>query len=384
MHLTARMARDLLWENQESLDRDEYVNISQTLVDLFSTPDAAPNFPALRRSLLEYYSLLQSAQLTNSVLSSLPLPRTLDPYQPVALPSRLYTLLVLIRDSLASLIRLPFFILPSIVHSPVYVMGQLGARLVIDEEETQAQNKVLFGMFLLMLIYPTAFVVMWAFLWFTPVGAILSATLVWLFAVYHNKLINDNYEHMKRVGAAWRVLIGVWAPKNWEYSLTTLAQYTATPIPRANEWITGKPRDPAGGAATEPPVSPQPYRARRPRSGRVMRHVLRARAEATRSLASFITQLETGPADKRVRASVHLAHIYGGVDSISDVSDIGGTGESSPTFIGWRHAREVISYLRGHGAKVAALKQVEVEWAAQNSEGDLSSTDEKDATSLRL
>jgi hypothetical protein len=26
----ARMARDLLWEDQDSLDRDEYVNISQT------------------------------------------------------------------------------------------------------------------------------------------------------------------------------------------------------------------------------------------------------------------------------------------------------------------------------------------------------------------
>jgi len=49
-------------------------------------------------------------------------------------------------------------------------------------------------MFLLMLIYHTAFLVMWVFLWFTPFGAILSATLVWLFASYHNKLINDNYE----------------------------------------------------------------------------------------------------------------------------------------------------------------------------------------------
>jgi hypothetical protein len=26
----ARMARDLLWENQESLDRDEFVSVSQT------------------------------------------------------------------------------------------------------------------------------------------------------------------------------------------------------------------------------------------------------------------------------------------------------------------------------------------------------------------
>jgi hypothetical protein len=32
-------------------------------------------------------------------------------------------------------------------------MAWLGARLAIDEEETQAQNKVQFGMFL-MLIYP--------------------------------------------------------------------------------------------------------------------------------------------------------------------------------------------------------------------------------------
>lgn len=166
------------------------IDVLDRLVDLFSSPDATPNFPALRRSLLEYYSLLQSAQLTNSVLSSLPLPRTLDPDQPVPLPSRLFTLLVLIRDSLASLIRLPFFILPFIVHFPAYVIGHLGAKLVIDEEETQAQNKILFGLFLLMLIYPTGFLVMWAFLWFTPIGAILSATILWLFAVYHNKLIS--------------------------------------------------------------------------------------------------------------------------------------------------------------------------------------------------
>ncbi|KAI0293227.1 glycerol-3-phosphate-acyltransferase [Russula brevipes] len=348
----ARMARDLLWEDQESLDRDEYVNISQTLVDLFSTPESAPNFQALRRSLLEYYSLLQSAQLTNSDLSSLPLPRTLDPHQPVALPSRLFTLL-------------------------------LGARLAIDEEETQAQNKVLFGMFLLMLIYPTTFLVMWAFLWFTPIGAIFSATLVWLFAVYHNKLVNDNYEHMKRVAAAWRVLIGVWAPKKWEYSLTALAQYTATPIPPTNEWVTGNTKtSTAGGIATEPPVSPQPYRARRPRSGRVMRHVLRARAEASRLLASYIGQLEAGPPDKRVRASAHLARVYGGVESPAGTLDPSGTVESLPVPVGWRHAREVVSYLRRHGAKVAALERgIEVEWAALNSDGDLSSAEDKDSVS---
>lgn len=189
---------------------------------------------------------------------------------------------------------------------------------------------------------------------------------------------------MKRLAAAWRVLIGVWTPKKWEYSLTALAQYTATPIPPANEWIAGKSRVPAG-VATEPPVSPQPYRARRPRSGRVMRHVLRARAEASRSLASFIGQLEAGSADKRVRASVHLARVYGGVESTTGASDISSTAESSPTFVGWRHAREVISYLRGHGAKIAALERgIEVEWVALNSDGELSSAEEKDAVPTRL
>jgi len=59
----------------------------------------------------------------------------------------------------------------------------------------------------------------------------------------------------------------------------------------------------------EPPV--KSHRKRRPRTGRVMRHVLRARAEAARALASFIGQLENAPPTKRVCASAHLAKIYG-------------------------------------------------------------------------
>ncbi len=124
---------------------------------------------------------------------------------------------------------------------------------------------------------------------------------------------------MKRVGAAWRVLIGVWAPKKWDYSLPALAQYTATPIPPTNEWVSESARAAVNGTAVKPPGSPQPYRPRHPRSGKVMRHVLHARAEATRSLASFIAQLEAGPSDMRVHASVHLARLYGGVDTCGDL-----------------------------------------------------------------
>jgi glycerol-3-phosphate O-acyltransferase / dihydroxyacetone phosphate acyltransferase len=187
---------------------------------------------------------------------------------------------------------------------------------------------------------------------------------------------------MKRVVAAWRVLIGVWAPKKWEYSLTALAQYTVTPIPRASAWITKSTKAAGSSMASEPPVSPHPSRPQRPRSGRVMRHILRARAEAVRSLALFISQLETGPAEKRVRASVHLARVYGGVEDSIGPSDTSSTVVALPELVGWRHAHEVVSYLRMHGAKVAALERgIEVDWAAQNSDGDLSSAEDRDSTS---
>ena len=69
-------------------------------------------------------------------------------------------------------------------------MGRFGARLVEDEEETQAQNKVVFGLLLLLMIYPAAFYFLWAFFWYTPVGALIAGSFVFLFAMYHNRLIN--------------------------------------------------------------------------------------------------------------------------------------------------------------------------------------------------
>jgi glycerol-3-phosphate O-acyltransferase/dihydroxyacetone phosphate acyltransferase len=209
---SARMARDLLWEDERSIDLEEFVTISQTydfmlclstsyrqltychsLVDLFSTTDAAANFSTVRRHLLGYYSLLQSTNLTNSVLSSLPLPPTLSPSHPTPLPSRLLTLSVLIRDTLAALIRLPFFLIPLLLHTPVYVMGRIGAGLVEHEEETQAQNKAVFGLLSCMMIYPAAFWALWAMLWYTGTGALVAAFTVWAFAYYHNSLINGTY-----------------------------------------------------------------------------------------------------------------------------------------------------------------------------------------------
>ncbi|OBZ70864.1 Glycerol-3-phosphate O-acyltransferase 2 [Grifola frondosa] len=381
----ARMARDLLWDDEKSINLDEFVIISQTLVDLFSTPELVPNINSIRRDLLTYYSLLESTHLTNAVLSSLSLPKTLDPRRPIPLPSRLLTLTLLIRDTLAVLVRLPFFLVPLMLHAPAYVMGRLGAHLVEDEEETQAQNKVVFGLLLVLLIYPVVFFFIWAFLWYTPVGALIAAAFVFLSAMYHNRLINDNYEHAKRLVAAWRVLVGVWAPKHWDLSLSAVAQYATPRVPPENPWIDrskNKSRPTTPGPSSSPssttspssssPPSSEPKR-RRPPSRRIIRHVLRARVEAAKSLASLLAQLERSAEVKRVCASVHLARAFGGqVDEVGPLEKETAESVEMPTGpVGWRSASEVVAFLRKRGAKVAALgNRVEGDWAALSSDGE--------------
>ncbi|KAH8116623.1 hypothetical protein DFH11DRAFT_1829583 [Phellopilus nigrolimitatus] len=380
----ARMARSLLWEKSKSINLDEFVNISQTLVDLFSTPDATANMTHVRRRLLEYYSLLQSSKLTNSALSALPLPKTLDPRRAEPLPSRLRTLLLLLRDTLSVLVRLPFFLFPLLVHLPAYLASRWAARLVEDEEETQAQNKVVIGLLLLVLIYPAAFFFLWALLWYTPIGALVAATIVWLFAVYHNKLIDDNYEHAKQLIAVWRVLVGVWAPKKSELSMAALQQYTTPKTPPISPWIDkakskltqpASPPSPTSAASPVPSssnsspstsatsLSPKPRsRKRRPPTRRLVRHVLRARAEATRALASFFHQLENAPDGKRVLASAHLARLFGGIDAPAapatpaPVPAPDSAGAPQVQAQGFRYAREVVAYLRERGAKIATLE----------------------------
>ncbi|KAK0462553.1 uncharacterized protein EV420DRAFT_1265530 [Desarmillaria tabescens] len=376
---TARMARDLMWTDEKSINMDEFVIISQTLVDLFSTTDVTANFMSVQRNLLEYYSLLQSANLTNSVLSHMPLPRSLDPSVPTPLPSRLITLLILLRDTLACLARLPFFLFPVVVHLPVYIMGRLGARLVEDEEETQAQNKIVFGLLSMMMVYPAAFFFLWAFLWYSSAGALAAAVIVYLFARYHNTLIDDNYEHAKRLYAAWRTLIGVWAPKGMDLSLAALSQYTTPVLPKENPWIdkpnsstpepSTTPTTPSNIptvlpgpsdllTANEPPVRSR--RKRRPPTRRIMRHVLRARVEAVKALAVFFEQLERGRTGKKVKASRHLASLYGFEED----------GE------GWRSATEVVRFLREKGAKIPSVSYVptEEDWMALSSDGEGAST----------
>ena len=167
--------------------------------------------------------------------------------------------------------------------------------------------------------------------------------------------------------AAWRVLVGIWTPKQWDLSLTALSQYTTPPQPPPSPWI-DRPRLPNNTSATDvkteskcqDKVMVESRPRRRPPSHRLVRHVLRSRVEAMNALACFFDQLSRAGSGKKVKASPHLAEKFG-VRSKVDEQE------------GWRYAVEVIAFLQKRGAKIPTLRQgpLEDEWAlSSDGEGE--------------
>ncbi|KAF8326546.1 uncharacterized protein EI90DRAFT_2999108 [Cantharellus anzutake] len=383
----AKMALRILWQDEKSIRLEDWIDVYQTLVDLLNPPSPSPNLESVKEDLLTYYSLLESSKLTNSSLSQLPLPRSLDPNVSAPLSLRISTLWVLIKDSIASILRLPFFLIPLLAHLPAYAMGKFGASLAEDEEETQAQNKIVFGLLALVLIYSLIFIFLWALLKMSYVGFLISALTIWAFAVYHVRMIDDNYEHGKRVLAAWRILIGVWGPRKWDLSLTALKAYTKVEPPPPNPWLDQykEKKPPAAGDSgsdpSQPPapkkakvvLGPAPKRRKRPSSRHLIRHVLRARLKAIQSLASFLGDVERS--NGRVRASVHLAERFNSASDFSPLAEE--DSKDDGTFLavdgpkGWRHGNEVLAYLRSKGARIGPPPTEESEWVAEGlSSGD--------------
>ncbi|KAJ1304729.1 hypothetical protein OPQ81_005867 [Rhizoctonia solani] len=372
---SAKMARSLLWPRARSLGLDDFVPVSQVLIDMFSEPNKSPQFESTRKALLKYYWLLESAKLSHEALADLPLPRTLDPSTEASLPSRLSTLAILLKDTISTSLRLPFFVLPALIHLPAYVMCRMLARMVEEEEETQAQMKIFGGIFALaILTYPVTFLFLWAFLWLTPTGALLAAGLVWLIAVYHVRMIDDNYDHVKQFMAAWRVLIGVWGPERWDLSTTAVEPWTKPRERPANEWIKPSPSDnkpPAvdtktGEAGGIPNVTPssststtRPKGKRRPASRGLIRHVLRARVHASRALANYLEELQRS--DRLLLATQPIPELDIGLSAKLD----------DDQEIPRRRSLAVIDYLRGKGAKIAQLSHRDSsDWAALSSDGE--------------
>ncbi|KAJ6625382.1 hypothetical protein B0H10DRAFT_640669 [Mycena sp. CBHHK59/15] len=182
--------------------------------------------------------------------------------------------------------------------------------------------------------------------------------------------------------AFWRVLMGDWAPKPWEFSLASLTQYTTPVFPKESEFIS-KPSSTDSAmtpAPVLPPTSELPGKRSRwcrhaPRDGRrravscatCCAHVWR---RSRRS--AFFEQLRVQSSQSRarggmrVKASLHLARLYGGIEVGSNAKvsagedgvPVGAEEEGE----GWREASEVIAFLTVRRAKIPLTRHVRL-WA---------------------
>ncbi|GAA5923090.1 hypothetical protein JCM3775_007434 [Rhodotorula graminis] len=209
----AMMARKILWPDDRKLPLENLRKIDQTLVDLFASPKPSRSLRRLGRLLNAYRDALHSTGLSHLSLSSLPLPATLDPDVPHPPPTRFRVLGSVLLSTLSCLVRLPFFLLPLVVHLPVYTFARYASSGALEED--QAQNKVAIGLVLALATYAALFGVVCALLWtsITWGGAIVVALVGTIaFVAYHNRLVDANYRQFQRLSALWTVLFALWTP----------------------------------------------------------------------------------------------------------------------------------------------------------------------------
>ncbi|GAA5911387.1 uncharacterized protein JCM6883_000080 [Sporobolomyces salmoneus] len=209
----ATMARKILWPDDRNLPLVHLRQIDQSLIDLFAAPSPSPALRRLKRLLNAYRDTLQASSLSHLSLSSLPLPATLDPSVPQPLPTRARVFTSICLSTLACLLRLPFFLLPLIVHLPIYLFTRYASSGALEED--QAQKKVAVGLVLALGSYAAFFGVACALLWVSlPYGGAILVSLAGTicFVAYHNRLVDENYRQFQRLLALWRVLVGLWSP----------------------------------------------------------------------------------------------------------------------------------------------------------------------------
>ncbi|KAI0674283.1 glycerol-3-phosphate-1-acyltransferase [Trametes maxima] len=314
-------ARDILWDGRERLPASHFVWISQNLVSLFSDPHAAPSASKARQALLRYHSLLYYADISHGALWGI-LP------DPSTRPSRSHAIGIFIRQLLIAVLhpRFVFFLSTLPAHIPAYATGLLADRILgnPEEEETHAQFKAIAGGVAASAAYAgvTALIVRKlvggsagmvvggktpAFI--LPALKSLCAAGRWLFngdsglsgraraavgvfgifyatsflvSRWHNYWVGSNYTQFKRLIASWKLVIGLLSPRSGELKGERLTPYTVPYIPPPNPFI--KRLEGAQGVNTRAHLPRAPLVSSR----KLIRPLLEARSEATRSLWSFL------------------------------------------------------------------------------------------------
>jgi len=236
------------------------------------------------------------------------------------------------------------FLIPFLVHLPVYVIALWGERFAEEEVEARAQNKIVFGLLAQAVVYPALAVLVYTS---TSLNLFRTLLVIFLVAHVHVRWIDTNYEHYKRLMVAWRVFVCTLTPETWDLDEEQLRPFTVSVPPPPNPFVT------THRPTTPPPVA-HSINPPRPPSRRIMRHIFRARAAAVKLLGDYLRALDSGTTIA-LKASAHLAATYGSGNCIIKDGDTRETSENAVSTLSlatsWRDAQEVLLFLKQRGAK---------------------------------
>jgi glycerol-3-phosphate O-acyltransferase/dihydroxyacetone phosphate acyltransferase len=339
-HYAARTARDILWEEEDSVPLGSFVLISQSLVHIFSPLSiiSNPRIQPVRDSLIKYFSLLHHTSLTHSSLSSA-VPTSLSASTTSNLSSP--TLHKIFIRTLCQTVLHPYTLLslPALItHIPAYILASLSVKVLAtpDEEEGPAQFKSIFGglgagigcgtlgwsiqrwlsqgaigHLLGNLLKSHRFIAGdgilrcldslrtvlegddgWLKKWTVKLGLIYSVG--WAMVRWHNLVIKGNYRRFNYLLTSFKVILGsiVSSTSRSQRAITAdiLANYSRPPPPPRNIFI-AKP-------SSEPTDKIEQAAGRLGKIGRLglVPHLLHARQDAMQNLHELLREraLEMG------------------------------------------------------------------------------------------
>lgn len=298
---SANTARDILWRDPDKISAEDWVPVSQKLVDIFTSPEST----ATKTALTKYFALLHHTGLTHASIEYL-IPSTA--YN----DSRFSLLRTLLVPSFSTILNFPIsllqtllFIPPFIVHLPGYIIGNVAYKLLATpgEDEGIAQYKALgcgIGLGLYFSVFGglikrtmvsfftrdsdlvTRFIVEGGCVKTTPTSSSYINTFLntlallippklkvlndswwgrtlsligfgWFLVKWHGILVKNNHSRYQRMIARFQILAGLVLKPGLSMAEADSQGYTRLPPPPTNEFIRSKK---VGEEAPPPPPAP--------------------------------------------------------------------------------------------------------------------------------
>ncbi|CAG8613570.1 7528_t:CDS:2, partial [Funneliformis mosseae] len=197
----ATIARQLIFSGDKHVPLEDYVKITQSLINFFANT-ISDEILSLKNNLIQYKTSLDELRLSNADIARYE-------NRSLTIPWATYTFL---RELLKFVVQLPFFLPGLCFHWPIYLLGIISAKYEIYEE-SRAQNKIALGLTWLLIAYSALFFFIWVTFFFTPLGFILAASAVFIFAWYHIALVDSHYDKFKKLISSFRLLAALCSGK---------------------------------------------------------------------------------------------------------------------------------------------------------------------------